>query len=271
MFIRLVSPLLLLALTPTRLISQETKPFQNFPRDQIRLWTSPLRVERKQLPWLIAFGAGAAALIAADKHVSSQLPNSEAQLRWGTRLSRAGSSYGVLTIGGGLLLASAIGHDTRMRRTAFASIESLGHSLALTYGLKLIASRERPGTGSGQGHFWSGYGDAFGGNKSFPSGHAMESWAIASVIAHEYKDKAYVPWLAYGFASMVSVSRVAAQRHYVSDVAIGAAAGYLLGGLVHSRYAPSGASGKHGWLRPSIQPTIQPSRGLMALTLRWGR
>lgn len=268
---KFASSSLLLAFASAHLLAQETKPFQNFPKEQLHIWTSPLRVEKKQLPWLIAFGAGAAALIAADKHISHQLPNSEAQLRWGTRLSRTGSSYGVLAIGGGLLATSALRHDTRMRRTAFASIESLGHSLALTYGLKLIPSRERPGSGSGQGHFWSGYGDAFGGNKSFPSGHAMESWAVASVIAHEYKDKAFVPWLAYGFASMVSASRVAAQRHYVSDVAIGAAAGYLLGSLVHSRYAPSGASGKHGWLRPSIQPTIQPSRGLMALTLRWGR
>lgn len=271
MFTRLVSPLLLLALSPTLLISQEAKPFQNFPREQIHLWTSPLRVERKQLPWLIAFGAGAAALIAADKHISHQLPNSEAQIRWGTRLSRTGSSYAVLAFGGGLLAASAIRHDTRMRRTAFASVESLGHSLAITYGLKLITSRERPGTGSGQGHFWSGYGDAFGGNKSFPSGHSMESWAVASIIAHEYKDKAYVPWLAYGFASMVSASRVAAQRHYISDVAVGAAAGYFIGKLVHQRYSPTATTGKFGWLRPSIQPMIQPSSRGVALSLRWGQ
>jgi membrane-associated phospholipid phosphatase len=262
---------LLLAIAPETLLAQEAKPFQNFPKDQLHIWTSPLRVERKQLPWLIAFGAGAAALIAADKHISNQLPNSESQIRWGTRLSRTGSSYGVLAIGGGLFAASAIRHDTRMRRTAFASLESLGNSLALTYGLKLITSRERPGSGSGQGHFWSGYGDAFGGNKSFPSGHAMESWAVASVIAHEYKDKAYVPWLAYGFASMVSASRVAAQRHYVSDVAIGATAGYLIGKLVHNRYAPQPNGGKFGWLRPAIQPTIQPSSGTMALSLRWGK
>lgn len=264
---KFASVLLLASLTPNLLLAEEKAPFQNFPKEQFQIWTSPFRLERKQVPWLVAFGVGAAALIAADKHISNGLPNSNSQILWGTRISRVGSSYGILGLGAGMFAVGAIGHDSRLKRTGIASMESLGHSLVLTYGLKLLTSRERPGTGSGQGHFWSGYGDAFGGNKSFPSGHSMESWAIASVVAHEYRDKRYVPWIAYGLASMVSASRVAAQRHYASDVAVGAAAGYLIGKFVQGRYAAQSSGSKHGWLRPAIQPIIQPASGTMALSL----
>jgi membrane-associated phospholipid phosphatase len=50
--------------------------------------------------------------------------------------------------------------------------------------MQLVASRERPDEGTGNGRFRQ----HFGLNTSFPGGHAMFTWSMASVIAHEY------PW-----------------------------------------------------------------------------
>lgn len=45
--------------------------------------------------------------------------------------------------------------------------------------VKYATGRERPNLDSFRGRFWQG-------GNSFPSGHATISWAIASVVSHEY-------------------------------------------------------------------------------------
>ncbi len=67
-----------------------------------------------------------------------------------------------------------------------------------------------------------------GGAQSFPSGHATESFAIASVIAEHY-DEAWVKATVYSLASLVGVARLYQGVHFVSDFAAGAAIGALVG------------------------------------------
>lgn len=64
---------------------------------------------------------------------------------------------------------------------------------------------------------------------SFPSGHALNSFAIGSVIALSFPPLA-VPVLAV--ASSVAASRVVLGLHWPSDVLAGALAGLLIGGAV---------------------------------------
>ena len=54
------------------------------------------------------------------------------------------------------------------------------------------------------------------------------SWAIASVIAHEYPGP-LTQVLAYGVAGGVSAARFAGQKHFASDVLIGSALGWYMG------------------------------------------
>jgi undecaprenyl-diphosphatase len=64
---------------------------------------------------------------------------------------------------------------------------------------------------------------------SFPSGHALNSFAICSVIALEYPGAAV---LALAAATSVAASRVLLGLHWLSDVVAGSLAGLLIGSAV---------------------------------------
>lgn len=63
---------------------------------------------------------------------------------------------------------------------------------------------------------------------SFPSGHTAQAFAAATFLSEEYKDRfRWMPYAAYGLASTVGVLRMANNRHYISDVLVGAGLGIL--------------------------------------------
>ena len=65
---------------------------------------------------------------------------------------------------------------------------------------------------------------------SFPSGHTSAAFASATVIQQHYGWKFGVP--AYAVAAYVGASRVEMRKHYLSDVAFGAAVGIVAGRTV---------------------------------------
>ena len=84
----------------------------------------------------------------------------------------------------------------------------------LAAGIKQATRRSRP-----EG---SGY--------SFPSGHTSVAFASATVLQRHFGWKVGIP--AYGVAAYVGASRVEMNRHYLSDVAFGAALGIIAGRTV---------------------------------------
>ena len=65
---------------------------------------------------------------------------------------------------------------------------------------------------------------------SFPSGHASGTFASATVLQRHYGWKVGIP--AFGVASYVAASRLAENKHYLSDVVFGAAIGLTAGRTV---------------------------------------
>ena len=65
---------------------------------------------------------------------------------------------------------------------------------------------------------------------SFPSGHASGTFASAAVLQSHYGWRVGIP--AFGVASYVAASRLAHNRHYLSDVVFGAAVGLTAGRTV---------------------------------------
>jgi membrane-associated phospholipid phosphatase len=72
-------------------------------------------------------------------------------------------------------------------------------------------------------------------NSSFPSGHAIDTFGIASIFAHEYKHVWWVKLIAYSYAGTVVGARLAARKHFPGDVAAGGALGWFTGDYVYAK------------------------------------
>jgi membrane-associated phospholipid phosphatase len=56
--------------------------------------------------------------------------------------------------------------------------------------------------------FFKSHGGPLGKASSFPSGHAMMSFSIATIFAHRYRQYRSVPYVAYGVATAIRFSRI---------------------------------------------------------------
>jgi membrane-associated phospholipid phosphatase len=117
--------------------------------------------------------------------------------------------------------------------------------------LKLATARVRPGGADAGSFFHYGSQDS----NSFPSGHAMGAFSIASVFAETYRDKRWVPWFSYGMATLIGASRLALGRHFPGDVVVGAVLGTSIGRGVVARSREEGFTRR---LKGSIVPVVGP-------------
>jgi membrane-associated phospholipid phosphatase len=56
----------------------------------------------------------------------------------------------------------------------------------------------------------------------------MVAFSVATVIARRYGNHRWVPYVAYGLASVVGFSRLTLNVHFLSDVVMGGALGYSI-------------------------------------------
>jgi membrane-associated phospholipid phosphatase len=98
--------------------------------------------------------------------------------------------------------------------------------------IKAITRRERPAdrplAGPYNDTFFKSNAGPLGKGSSFPSGHAMMGFSVATVFARRYREHKWVPWVAYGVAGILSFSRITTGAHFPSEVFIGGALGYAI-------------------------------------------
>lgn len=99
--------------------------------------------------------------------------------------------------------------------------------------LKFAVGRSAPRDEEGTGRFRPfSVGYPFSGEgQSFPSGHAAQSFAVASVIAAHY-DPLWVKITAYSLATAASLARVYQGAHFISDWTAGVLIGTAVGHAV---------------------------------------
>lgn len=138
--------------------------------------------------------------------------------------SYAGLAISAASLGGGLIF-----HDDGFRETGRDALEAVFLAAGVVTPLiKTVAGRTRPIQGGDGDEF-----HAFSKGQSFPSGHATEAFAVASVFATRSKGWV-VPTLAYGLAGAVAFARVNDRAHFPSDVLAGAIIGTTIGrSIVH--------------------------------------
>jgi membrane-associated phospholipid phosphatase len=231
----------------------------NILLDQKEIWTSPFHMRRGDAKWWLGFGAVTAGLIATDHRTINTFENGRTQVKWANNISKIGAVYTLIPAAAGFYAFGVILDDPKARETGILGGEAMIDTVIVSQVLKTVARRRRPNSSKEPGHF-------FDGGASFPSGHAIASWSLASVVAHEYQHTIIVPIIAYGLAAVVSTARFGAQQHYASDIVAGAAMGWFIGRYVYQTHEDHQGH-RHGWLQPKIIPMVEPSNRAFGIGL----
>ena len=259
--------------------SPEKRLIGNIFRDQRAILTSPLHLKGSDAKLLVPLALVTGGLISTDRRTANELidnGNDPTRIRISNNIARIGDFYGVGSIAGTMYLFGRATHSARLRETGLLGAQAVIDGGITVTILKSVAQRPRP-------NFDNGRGDFLDGGASFPSGHATVSWALATVIAHEYKDNRLIGIGAYGVATVVGISRFTGRNHFLSDVFVGSAMGYGIGRYVYRHHHDSGldaqgndppgndTSGLTGSkLMPAIAPRFSRATSTYGLKLSWG-
>ncbi len=163
----------------------------------------------------------------------------------GKYISLSGGTNEVFTLAA-FELYGIIAHSTKVKTTTLLATQAvISATLVETLG-KIISGRRRPNfygdNDEAEPKFTGPFGNVQHGpgggrtNSSFPSGHTTVAFAVATVFAVEYKNKPLIPIVAYSMASLMGISRITENKHWASDVLVGAALGYVTGRQVSFNY-----------------------------------
>jgi membrane-associated phospholipid phosphatase len=182
---------------------------------------------------------GAAALMIVDPGITEEFRDPGPQR---SRLLRnAAGTFNWVGDPGTVILAAAlygsgrITHHPVMAELGLRSAEALAISGAVTALVKGIAGRDRPSLNNQDADdFRVGGGFSGDGHSSFPSGHATAAFAVASVVASESsfrwpRASRFIQPGVYALATSVALARVYSEKHWASDVVVGAGIGMLTG------------------------------------------
>jgi membrane-associated phospholipid phosphatase len=207
---------------------------KDFFHDQKGIWVSfPAQLAKGHywLPTLAVVG-GTAGLIVADRHAMHYFRTHARNLDdVNDTFDAPITTAEVIALPASLLVAGYARRDSYQVGTALLAGEAYADSAVVDLAVKAVTRRKRPSDVAPgapfNDTFFSGGKSPFKGS-SFPSGHAAGAFAVATVVATRYHTHRWVPWVVYGFASAVSLSRVTTSAHFPSDVFLGAVLGYTI-------------------------------------------
>lgn len=234
---RLVGTALCMAMPLWRVSAQPALP----PKAKVDSAKTPAPLfTTKDLVWAGAFTAGMVAMFPLDERLAKHLTNPGARSNKFFKDASTGvewiASPGAYVIGGTLYVIGRAGHFERVADLGWHGTEAVFVADAVTYILKGLNGRARPFvTGDTNPHdykFLKGFTNAD--RQSFPSGHTTSAFAAAAAVTAETgtwwpKSTWVIGPLMYGGATMVGLSRMYHNKHWASDVVLGAAIGTFSG------------------------------------------
>lgn len=211
--------------------------------------TKPFHMTRGDWHRTIAFTASTIVLSAADEPLQQRVlkwrTQSAALRNTGNYVTRFGGMYEIFTLGG-LETYGLLAHNQKMKTTVLLATQSYITGSVIESLLKKLSGRIRPGAYASTveaepvftGPFKKQPADPNGkkDNSSFPSGHTTVAFAAATVFAKEYAHAPLIPVIAYSAATLVGLSRITENKHWLTDVVSGAVLGYLTGRQVSNNY-----------------------------------
>jgi len=187
------------------------------------------------------------AMFPLDRSIARRLTNERSKANRFLNGSSKGVEYiadpGSIVIGTSLYLIGRFTNHPGIEDLGWHGTESVLLGGATAWVLKGLTGRARPYvTGDSTAHdFKFGGGFTNSNRQSFPSGHTTAAFAAAAAVTSEAeRGWPHHFWLVapamYGGATLVGLSRMYHDKHWASDVALGAAIG-TFSGLKVVRYA----------------------------------
>ena len=201
---------------------------KTYPTDLKQTVTAPFRWKgRDWLKFAAITGSAGVLMLTADRplrefiveHQDKNLQSfSKVMYPFGNRLPPV--------LLAGLYATSLVTKNRRLEHTTLAATKSLAISTIVYTSSKALIRRQRPTRTDDPLNFVAPFTKK--GFTSFPSGHANTAFSVATAFALHYKDVKWVPWVAYTLASLTSLSRLYDDRHWASDVLLGASLGHFI-------------------------------------------
>ena len=214
-------------------------------RAQTRIVGDSVHAAKTLFTWRDAALAGGftvltVAMFPIDQSVARRLQNPNTQANRFFKNASTDVQYmaspGSIIIGVGMYGVGKLGHWRNVADLGLHGTEAVVLASAITAIVKDAAGRARPyvsvDTNAHDFRFGRGFGN--GGFQSFPSGHSTAAFAAASVVTSESQRWwPHETWLVapvmYGGASLVALSRMYNNKHWASDVVLGAGIGTFSG------------------------------------------
>ena len=241
--------------------------FIDFPKDAGEIWSYPLRIRTRDILPIAGLAVLTGFLIANDEAIRREFLDYRMGHAWVKAVSPAITemgSYGAWVTAGAFLCVGLIAKNDKTVETAALATSAMLQSAILVTFLKGLFGRQRPSWDNGVDR-WSGpvgfsawfKTGIYGEYDSFPGGHSITAFSLATVVAMQYQESVWVPILAYTTATGVALSRLTEGKHWLSDCLVGSVLGYVIGRIVvlnHRR-------------RYHILPTAGVDHGSLSLAL----
>jgi membrane-associated phospholipid phosphatase len=205
--------------------------------DQKVIWTFPSKPLRGQ-HWrpVLAVAVGTTALALIDPHIESYFHDNPGFSTYKTGPLRGRNTTLAITLTpAAFYLTGLARHKAHTQDTGLLAAEGIADTQIVSFAMKHAFGRLTPSDIPPHGDLgdtWFKYKGTFTNGGSFPSGHTASAFAVATVISGRYGRHRWVPWVAYGAAAALSLTRLPDQAHFPSDIFIGAALGYSIGHFV---------------------------------------
>jgi membrane-associated phospholipid phosphatase len=191
----------------------------------------------------VGFGAATLGLFELDKYVAKRSQDKVTQANYFFKDLATPSELlawpGGLVLEGGLYAFGRLAGHKRTAQVGWHGTEAILLAAGITNVIQKVVGRSRPyvSADTNSRDFKLGGGFTNQDRTSFPSGHTTTAFALAAAVASESRTKWPEQWWSawligpalYGGATVVGLSRLYHNKHWASDVALGALIGTFAG------------------------------------------
>lgn len=203
-------------------------------KDGVAVAGSPLRWQKKDWLKFSAFAGGVGGIMLLDQEIKSIFQHNQNNFTSSTArgVEPVGNIYGLFVFPAIYVTGLAI-KNPHVESIGLRGGKAMAISSIICFAGKNLIRRQRPDGAATPFN----YALPFSKTKyaSFPSAHSSIAFTLATALVMEFPDKKWLGPVAYSIASLTALSRVYDNRHWASDVLVGAALGHFVTKAVYSK------------------------------------